>query len=1533
MNSLRIDVSQSSTIQFLLESVKQSVLLEKRSLSILSYLLPHMSLEEALQAFRLYAPGPSEFLGTILGAIGDDKLASVIGQLAVHWTSKVEGWDSRNYSLTELSAQIRTDWISIVFSILFSSEERKRQYLCQYYLLPLFKSRPRCFTELTEILSSTRGPLSIANSLFDYLSGIIALARLNPRQSCKQIEPSQNETDLQPKPWLPDALLKVALSHPAVSLRSSALAIICQTSAPTSRLPRHHLDLILHFFSWNFGEVEAELKQNIFSNLNVLFNRLRDSSHASRKKLPEFLINQSNLSQISRVPPIERTSVNDDHEASQLKDMANEAEAYLEAVQAFVLKFLKLCRRNLTISSPYRCQMASLTYLQILLNTGIDPLYTPPSSTCSRQEVQKQSSFPFEVRIVDQSLIHKLIFALNSTYVDVREASFTLLQHCDALDLQFGENSRLMKQVISYALQCLNSRRESENCTATLLFRLILEKFVVRNAQVPVSLLPRNSDQHKTTNSLAVFLLGRLGDMEDRIRASEINLEKACEEQPTAGSILLISELFKCLSRDMITSLVVSNDLKDIMERTRKLVLRIWRLSAVVLCHSNDRQSDAVPDHEEARAFELISTGDGDLLEEEGVLAGKKHKNRHNSILSACWRSMKEASALLTQTVKLSLIAQEQCMCNNRETFLSYKDLKEIGELFEQWLLEIRHRGAFGAIHASYASLCDSLCTLPNGSTSSQLPFLWLQAHISAITSRQISTTRRSAGLPYCILSACQALSKSSPKELKDSLSSILNLGQSQHISPDVQVHVLNTLKILLTDGKVSFHFSSVFIERSYDLAIKSFVSSDWRVRNGALILFSGLTNRVFGTRSLAFDRSHSNLSRRESLSDFSRRLPTMPSILLNELRRSTQAGVHLVSTSHSHGPIFAVLTLLALLQNPDGAPAALEFLPLVRECLSSKVSKIRSIGADAMTGIIPSTQVPALMCDLLTEATKSRCHNEVHGLLLLINRLIQVPRDMSEDQKTKVRVTLATSAPLFLHSGVMPLVSQSSFLEILEGLESRFGITVDSNRLFSSESLMEKIHELRSVKAPALNSYEIQATRNILRRSQDRETVLRLLKMGSTPTRITVFGFLTEEANRTILNDPEVIDTIFMFGRQATHSISVRLPALKLLAIGSHLNAAKWSLEDLFRDYQSNLAVPMRDTLLVLAGSFLFNSLTARDSNIDNLPWAQTWANTILLQIEEAAQEVQSTETRLSAVEGLTEFLQLFKMRNGILSISIKLRILELLSTLIQDDDDEIRASLIKTLDRTKFLSCVHDGPQPATDQDQDAFQLELLPNLILEKLVHLSISLNPFFGFKKLLKIVDFQADLDQLLKPPDDLFITEKLNLYKDDFLEFELVRRISVEILSDYGPREQLGNHGVEAAKEDHDKVIQVFRECDLEQEIRTFKHLIDIVVPRKLLNRQEGDLVDHTVFENPLNSGEEEEEEGFQVISHKAWFSLVLRLFTLLVIFNSFPLQLKRLVFHQMSALVPSDHHAPLPLDQQLDSLFSYIQGFLRAHYY
>jgi hypothetical protein len=89
------------------------------------------------------------------------------------------------------------------------------------------------------------------------------------------------------------------------------------------------------------------------------------------------------------------------------------------------------------------------------------------------------------------------------------------------------------------------------------------------------------------------------------------------------------------------------------------------------------------------------------------------------------------------QTVRLSLMAEKQSMSDNRETFFNYKDLNEIGELFEEWLLEIRHRGAFGAIHASYSSLCDSLCALPREASSSQLPLLWLKVCLQSCLKRE----------------------------------------------------------------------------------------------------------------------------------------------------------------------------------------------------------------------------------------------------------------------------------------------------------------------------------------------------------------------------------------------------------------------------------------------------------------------------------------------------------------------------------------------------------------------------------------------------------------------------------------------------------------------------------------------------------------------------------------------------------------------------------------------------------------------------
>lgn len=1470
------DFSQSQVPQFFLESIKGSILIEKRSLSILCYLLPCMPIKFALQAFKLYAVDPEEFLRMLLNAVGDDKLASTAGQLAVHWTSKIESFESKTPEAIGAPSPYHSNWISIALDILFDSEERKRQYLCQYYLVPLFKSWPECFKRLTETISSMVGPrfeLLTSNASFDQLSAIISLARINPRRNSTSNQSFREHSNVF-DPWLPDSLLKVCLLHPAVSLRSSALAILCQPSSLTAVVSTEYLNLVLDFFALNFGETEAELKQNIFSSLNVLFNKLQDFSHSLNKKLSNCHNRTLNSKQSPNALRVEESPCYD-QEAIQVRGQIDQYTSSIETLKWFFIRFSKLCRVNLSICSPYRCQIASLTYLLVLLNTGIDPMYSPIVSKLATGPV----GFPFKIEIIDQLLINKLLLALTSTYGDVKEASLAILQRCLALDTDSERISNLKHQVASYAIHCLNSRRESENGTATLMFRLLLQEVVAKNLELPAILLSHLEHQCPSTNPSAIFLHSRLDDLEIRIVEAETNLGQAFEKRPLQGSIMVLSALFMTLPTDMVNSLVVSQDLMPIIKRTKRLILRVWELSAAVLCPSIFQPTDLLPDHEEARAYEFVPADDeGELLDDEQVVTDKNFMTgtRHKAILSACWRSMKEISALLMNTVKLSLNAGQTDVTNDPDRFLSYQDLIDVGEMFETWLLEIRHRGAFGGIHTAYSSLCGLLCTLPQESPSSQLPAMWLRAHICAITNRQISTTRRSAGLPYCILSTCQALSISSTKNLRDCLDLILELSEKENLSAEARVHILNTLKILLTDGKVAPHLTSLFIERSYKFAIKSFVSTDWRVRNGALILFSGLINRVLGTRCLTLDRSHSNLRKRETLSDFFRRLPSMPMILLKELRRSIEAGIHDVSNNHSQGPIFAVLSLLALLQNPDCASSAEEFIPLVQECLKSKVSKIRSISADAMTGLVPSNKVSSAICESLTKVTKPHVLNYIHGLLLSVSRLVQLPSLLSTQEKLNIQETLVPAALVLLNRPAIPLLCQSSFLEILEDLDTRFGIKSGLS-FFSPSLLLGRIEKMHNLRTPALYSYESRAIRSLLRKHPTRETVLKLLREGSPTTRLIAFEFLEMAEHQSLANDSEVFHLILSSARRITDSVSVRLPALKLLAAetaSSNLDHAKWSLTELLEGYHSIPTIPTRDSILILAGCILVNSagkLACHEFSVE------FFAEKILTLVEEASREEKSTETRLSAAKCLTSIMKLNKIC-GDLSIEIKTRIVNLMINLIQDDDDDIRLHLIRSIHRTCFLQSTNE----ALESKQFDLRFQSVPNAALRKLISMALVLDPFFGFRKLMKMEDLTSDLSQLREPSAELFVKERFNLHRDDPLEFNLIQEKSLEVFSCL---KRLGENSGEE-KECDEKTRRIFEGANIDEELRTFHNLFKILTTSfhgrvKEINLSKG------LFAN-LNNCAKIGQEPPSIHSFRAWISLSLRLYHAFMIFKSFP---------------------------------------------
>ena len=79
--------------------------------------------------------------------------------------------------------------------------------------------------------------------------------------------------------------------------------------------------------------------------------------------------------------------------------------------------------------------------------------------------------------------------------------------------------------------------------------------------------------------------------------------------------------------------------------------------------------------------------------------------------LSNSWRGLKEASSLLS-----SILPFSTNRCN---------DYGVAGELFLEWLMSIRHRGAFTAIIPSFEKLCRD-CFQDTDEKVRKLPVEWL---------------------------------------------------------------------------------------------------------------------------------------------------------------------------------------------------------------------------------------------------------------------------------------------------------------------------------------------------------------------------------------------------------------------------------------------------------------------------------------------------------------------------------------------------------------------------------------------------------------------------------------------------------------------------------------------------------------------------------------------------------------------------------------------------------------------------------------
>ncbi|KAL8286525.1 hypothetical protein RQP46_004542 [Phenoliferia psychrophenolica] len=834
LEDARVDEGVSDdkvSLRILRERLLVDPWLAKRSLFIFEVLIGELPID----AFAAFAVGdgpggtPAGVLRKLVGVMAiSDELTTVAGKVAMAWIDKclVASSGSSEFYQEPIVAGLATS-------------ARARQNLSLYLLPQLFKARPETFLPLIhsrnfldpaaplETLEGTLAILSAANAF-----GLVASDSLTATPSLHALP-------------LPLELISNTLTHLSPTLRISSFTLLFHATAPSIPLPAAIFPLLHSFYAASMGEEDPAFAMGMRSATGKLLTRLKESSGKIERGLEKG------------------------------KQTATDGPAYLSLVQAFLETFTTDLVHSLNPAKPFRIKSNALKLLDQILHTGVDRRFTlsahgPPTPPWADR---------ISLDILTPTTTSTLLCLLQSTYTSLRVLAISMLERFPSplpgYDGPDGRD-RVERELLVPALKMFRSGREAAASAGAEIVALVGKTMGTAGWD-----LGRIGGWTKvpTETGEAAFLTSLMDLLELQLEVYAVDLGRAASTTPIHGTLLTLRQLFSTLP----ASLTAAH--RPLFLRALAIVERVWEVTKVVLAAQAPEgpMVDGVTDTEEARALmvEAGTEGDDAKPEVEGT-GGPMHK----ILLSATWRAMKEASELVETLLRIpSEHGVEQL-----RTIWNLDDIKHIGDLYATWLALIRHRGAFMAIHPCYSRACSTLLKCEGWSEVQGLPVAWLDVHLDSIVSTKISITRRSAGIPYCILGILTVLLPANRAAFDSAFTQLFDIAESKStdILDESRVHAMNTVQTAVLDGKVS-HAVTPFIERGFLLAIAMFWSPNWICRNAAMMLYAALVTRTFNARRTNLDRDHTSLIQRVGIVEFFGRYPALHEVLRRELEFSSR--------------------------------------------------------------------------------------------------------------------------------------------------------------------------------------------------------------------------------------------------------------------------------------------------------------------------------------------------------------------------------------------------------------------------------------------------------------------------------------------------------------------------------------------------------------------------------------------------------------------------------------------------------------------
>ncbi|KAI1004258.1 hypothetical protein K3495_g3956 [Podosphaera aphanis] len=765
---------------------------------------------------------------------------------------------------------------------------------------------------------------------------------------------------------LNEDLFDPLLAHKNDLVRSLSFSALASSSSPLRPLSLTAIRIMRSKLYILYSDIDVKFRNEVLSTIKKLIERLRGSTAFLVKEIDTRKFQTQNHNDLTET------------QKDQTRHLLRQAEDLLQHQETFVEWWFEFLQGELIPTASYQRHITSLKTIYLWLGSGI--LNDQCQITRAREVIsENKTAWPFTINLFTQKMTRLLMDLLVDPFEDVRTLAHSILKTSSPSkymerNLMPLAEPEVKVEPLTKGLGNLSVAEHLESGKDIIVSHSMIDRLHLLADFI--KLIREVSDKtgradyadgfarsYELLYHLQTFRQGRtkiLTDLIDeltrKVAIAENNLTQAVEDVPLHGNLAALNLIWDSIDFETISSKASCNDEIKWLQKLQNAIVdtcsRIWLVVKPVLC--NDSPEGHLP--EEFEELDTIDTKD---------------------VLSYSFRAIHESSNLLRTILKKNQYHHGRSHIIPRDVFA------KIGDLSFEKLSTLRHRGAFSTVSLTFSVCCKLAPGYRQSDSPDQKDFLlsWLENAFVCLET-QVSTTRRSAGIPSIITAIMSALpatdfEKNIRKLLQISRREVENLNFDQEQLP--QVHALNSLKDLIksvtTSARVDAHISECF-----EVVGQSLSSSEWAIRNSALILLRSLIDKLIGTSDSKL-KSEAGWDGKSIMIRYEK-YPALPRILMQLLQYENKDLKYGDSENHS------VLPALGIIRRAGPPPEFRDGLyRLLFKLLGSKTWHLREQAARTISTL--QSQRPELQTVISLLDYTGKSINYHHGSVLTAKLIV----------------------------------------------------------------------------------------------------------------------------------------------------------------------------------------------------------------------------------------------------------------------------------------------------------------------------------------------------------------------------------------------------------------------------------------------------------------------------------------------------------------------------------------------------------------